>query len=111
MWPFKSKSRRAPVTEIDIEQVEIDQQGRLCVTPASGDFEMVYREAKEVYWERERRFLFSPTPREMTYPEWFRQIGLAVEYQYGVRLRATGRTQWVGVSEPLRAEMSPSDRS
>ena len=111
MWPFKSKSKRATVTEIDIEQVEIDQQGRLCVTPASGDFEMVYREAMEVYWDREGRFLFSPTPREMTYPEWFRQIGLAVEYQYGVKLKATDRTRWVAVPEPLRAEMSARDRS
>ncbi|MFN3536598.1 MAG: hypothetical protein ACK4Y4_04045 [Brevundimonas sp.] len=110
MWPFKTKSRRTAAREIDIEQVEIDRQGRLCITPASGDFEMVYREAMEVYWNREGRFLFSPTPREMTYPEWFRQIGLAVEYQYGIRLRATGRTRWVGVSEPLRADVSAHDR-
>lgn len=111
MWPFKSKSRRAQVTDIDIEQVEIDHQGRLCVTPASGDFEMVYREAMEVYWDREGRFLFSPTPRDMTCPDWFRQIVLAVEYQYGVRLRKTGRTRWVDIPEPLRAEMSATDQS
>ncbi|MBA4000792.1 hypothetical protein [Brevundimonas sp.] len=110
MWPFKTKSRRAAAREIDIEEVEIDQQGQLCVTPASGDFEMVYREAMEVYWDRERRRLFSPTPREMTYPEWFRQIVLAVEHQYGVKLKATGRTRWVGVPDPLRAEMSANDR-
>lgn len=108
MWPFKSKSKPAPVTDIDIKQVEIDQQGRLCVTPASNEFEMVYREAMEVYWDRDRRFLFSPMPREMTYPQWFRQILLAVEYQYGVRLKVTNRTQWVGISESLRAEMSTS---
>ena len=76
------------------------------MTPAAGDFEMVYREAMEVYWDRDCRFLFSPTPREMTYPQWFRHIILAVEYQYGLRLKVTDRTLWVGVSEPLRAQMS-----
>jgi len=108
MWPFKRRSKRMPV--IDIEQVEIEQQGRLCVTPASGDFEMVYREAMEVYWDRDQRFLFSPIPREMTYPQWFSQIVLAVEYQNGVKLALTEHTRWIGVSESLRAEMSTTPR-
>jgi hypothetical protein len=80
------------------------------VTPASNDFEMVYREAMVVCWDRDRRFLFSPIPREMTYPQWFRQIILAVEYQYGARLNVTDLTRWVGVSQPLRAEMTAPHR-
>tara|TARA_R110002051_G_scaffold153090_1_gene225649 strand:- start:761 stop:1096 length:336 start_codon:yes stop_codon:yes gene_type:complete len=108
MWPFKRKPKRASVTDIAIDQVEIDHQGRLCVTPASNDFEMVYREAMGVYWDRNQRFLFSPIPHEMTYPQWYKQIVLAVIYQYGVRLNLTDQTRWVGISEHLRTEMSES---
>lgn len=106
MWPFKRKATRTSAANIEVRLIEIDLKGRLCVTPASNDFEMVYREAMEVRWDRDGRFLFSPVPKEMTYTQWFRQIALAVDYQFGMKLRVTGRTQWLSISEPVRAEMS-----
>jgi len=106
MWPFKRKSKRSSVADIEIVHIEIDNQGRLCVKPASGDFEMVYRQAMEVYWDRNQKFLFSPTPKEMTYPQWFTQIVLAIFYEYGVKLRVTQQTQWANVSPSVRAEIS-----
>jgi len=89
----------------EIIRVEIDRQGRLCVTPRSGDFDLVYRAAMEVYWDRERKCLHSPIPREWTYPMWFRQIVAAVADEFGVRLSLSGETLWVNVPDALRAEM------
>jgi hypothetical protein len=51
----------------------------------------------EVYWEESSGTLYSPTPREGTYGDWFRQILVAVKDEYGVKLKLTQLTKWIDV--------------
>ena len=94
------------MTEDHIVSVEIDGDGKLCVTPAKEDFALIYRAAMEVGWDRIRRCLVSPQPREWTYPMWFRQILAAAADEYGVRLRLTPETLWTHIPDEVRLEMS-----
>lgn len=94
------------MTEDRIVSVEIDGEGRLCVTPQNEDFASIYRAAMEVGWDPVRRCLVSPVPREWTYPMWFRQILAAAADEYGVRLTLMPETIWRNVSTSERLEMS-----
>jgi len=89
-----------------IVSVEIDGEGRLCVTPQNEDFASIYLAAMEVGWDPVRRCLVSPVPREWTYPMWFRQILAAAADEYGVRLTLMPETIWRNVSTSERLEMS-----
>jgi hypothetical protein len=87
-----------------ITEVEIDGSGRLLVTPGSERFPYIYREAMEVGWNAEGRFLFSPRPRQWSYLDWFRQILGAARTQ-GCDLRVSDATQWRNVPADLVAQM------
>ena len=88
----------------DIAQVKIDEAGRLCVVPASSSFPYIYREAMEVHWDNEGRFLYSPKPREWSYVRWFQQILAAAKEQACV-LEVTSATEWSAIPGGLRAEL------
>ncbi|MGY1426495.1 hypothetical protein [Lysobacter sp. A289] len=91
--------------EIDqVATVEIDQEGRLHIVPATQEFPYVYREAMEVSWDPARRTLNSPVPREWSYGRWFRQI-LAASSAQGVQLAIGPGTQWVNVPDSVRVEV------
>jgi len=94
------------MTEDRIVSVEIDGEGRLCVTPQNEDFASIYRAAMEVGWDPVRSCLVSPVPCEWTYPMWFRQILAAAADEYGVRLTLMPETIWRNVSMSERLEMS-----
>ena len=94
------------MTEDRIVSVEIDGDGKLCVTPATKDFALIYRAAMEVGWDPIRRCLISPQPREWSYSMWFRQILAAAADEYGVRLRLTPETIWTHIPDEVRLEMS-----
>jgi hypothetical protein len=64
----------------------------------------------EVGWDAEIGRLFSPKPREWTYPRWFRQILTAVADECGVLLRLAPTTIWSGISESLRSEIEAVER-
>jgi hypothetical protein len=88
-----------------IAQIEIDAAGRLCLTPAAGEFEHIYRAATQVYWDKKGRFLYSPKPIEWTYVEWFKQIVAATKGEYGCDLRITGSTQWKEIPSELKEQL------
>lgn len=94
------------MSEDHIVSVEIDGDGKLCVTPATKEFPLIYRAAMEICWDPGRRCLVSPEPREWTYPMWFRHVIAAAADEYGVRLRLTPETIWTNVSDEVRVEMS-----
>lgn len=94
------------MTEDRIASVEIDADGKLCVTPATQDFALIYRAAMEVHWDPVRGCLVSPMPREWTYATWFRRILTAAADEYGVRLMLTPETVWIHVSDDARLEIS-----
>lgn len=84
--------------EAAIAEVGLDEEKRVFVRPAEGDFEYVYRAAMEVYWDRPSRRLSHPRPpRDWTPAQWFQQIVAAVAEEYGLRLKLTAKTTWVDV--------------
>ena len=92
--------------EVDITEIGMDGERRVFVRPASGDFEQVYRAAMEVYWDRSSRRLTHPrAPRDWTPVQWFHQIVDAVAGEYGVHLRLTDGTTWVGIPSEMRSEI------
>jgi hypothetical protein len=50
--------------EDSIEEIGIDDEGRLYIKPASQTFPLIYREAMEVHWNSERRCLYGAKPRK-----------------------------------------------
>jgi hypothetical protein len=98
------------MTDDEIESVEIRGDGRLFVKPASQNFSLIHRAALEVRWDPAARSLFSPKPREWTYPMWFGQIVAAAATEYGVHLLLTERTQWVNVPDALQSEIADPTR-
>ena len=89
-----------------IAEVGIDDQRRVFVRPAAGDFEYVYRVAMEVYWDRATRRLSHPRPpRTWTPVQWFQQIIGAVADEYGVQLKLTDDTLWSNVPVDVQAQI------
>ena len=84
-----------------IVQVGLDGRGRLYVKPESTMFPYIYREAMEVSWDAEGRYLCGPEPPRAhleTRPWWFRQI-LAAAKEQGVELLVRSETSWHNVSD------------
>lgn len=94
--------------EQQIAEVEIDAEGRLWVRPTVADpaYVHVYRAGMEVSWDEDRRGFYSPTPREWSHADWFRQIVAAVRGELGVALRIGPDTVWCDVPETVRAEIA-----
>ncbi len=68
----------------EIAEVGFDEQGRLYVMPVTVTFPYVYREAMEVAWDDEGRYLCAPPPpRSQLAPVgwWLRQIFAAAKAQ------------------------------
>lgn len=86
-------------------EVGIDDQQRVFVRPASGDFEHIYRAAMEVYWDPATGRLSHPAPRNWTPIQWFRQIIAATADEYGIHLELTDETIWSNVPADLRSEI------
>jgi hypothetical protein len=93
-----------------IASVEIDDTGRLLVVPSYKTFPLIYREAAEVHWDVARQALYSPKPREWTYPMWFRHI-LEVAASCHVLLCVTPETQWRNIDSELQAKLLEVARS
>lgn len=99
------------VLEIDIAEVGIDELGRTLVRPSKGDFDMVYRAAMEVYWDKASRTLSHPNPpRDWTAVHWYRQIVAAVADEYNLALRLTARTVWTNVPAEMRQKIEEGMR-
>ncbi len=82
-----------------IAKVAIDSEGRLQIFPTSNTYPMIYREAVEVHWDSDGRFLYSPKPREWTYLHWFQHI---IDIAGGLELSPD--TMWTNVPDELRRE-------
>lgn len=91
--------------EDKINEVGIDADGRLYVTPSSAAFPQIWRSAAQVHWDAAQGRLFSPKPRQWTYVDWFSQIIWVAADEYRIWLRLTPETAWSNVSDELRARM------
>lgn len=94
------------VTVDIISEVGISEDGGLYVRPSSAAFEHIWRAAMEVNWDPERRRLFGPKPRTLTYCQWFTQIVTAAADEYGTQLQLTLQTDWANTPDTVRAEIT-----
>ena len=90
------------MVEDRIAEIGIDHDARLYVRPTGHTFPYIYQAAMEVGWDPVRGVLFSPRPRDWSYPDWFRQILAAVADEYGVRLSVGPEAIWTNVPDELR---------
>jgi hypothetical protein len=65
---------------------------------------MIYREAVEVHWDSDGRFLYSPKPREWTYFDWFTHI-LKTADPEAKELKITNETKWKSIPVELKKEI------
>jgi len=91
------------ITDI-IKIIGIDDEGRLYVTPLSQSLPMIYREAVDVHWNKEKKHLYSPKPRKWNYVQWYEQIISAAKLQ-GVSLVLSEETEWKNIPEELMNEI------
>lgn len=88
-----------------IEAIGIDHRGSLWLRPSTSTFPYIYREAMEVQWDAARSSLYSPTPRDWSYVEWFARIRAAAR-EHGVDLVLVAATRWHGVDPDLQKAFS-----
>ena len=93
-----------------IEEIGVDELGRLYVMPRSRAFPYIYREAMEVHWEPIRRFLYAPLPprADLQAPRWWFQRILAAAEKQSCHLRIVPETRWHNVSIQQRSEFESS---
>ena len=84
-----------------IESLGISEDGSLWLKPAKAKFPFIYLEAMEVHWDEQRSRLYSPEPREWSYPDWAKQI-LAAARGQGVELVLGPSTDWTNIDPKLR---------
>jgi len=89
-----------------IAALEIDASGRLRIYPAKEEFVLIYRTATEIHWDKNGRFLYSPTPREWSYLDWFNHIINVIEVECYCRLTITIDTNWTNIDEGLKKQIS-----
>lgn len=82
---------RDPISEIGIDDLD-----RLYVVPKTKKFPYIYREAMEIHWDENGRFLFAPAPprSQLAAPVWWFQRILAAAREQGCELCFTEATRW-----------------
>lgn len=88
-----------------IVKIEIDESGRLLITPDTERFTMIYRSAAEVHWDNKMNSLYSPKPREWSHLDWYKHIVSLIVTDCNCRLLITELTEWINVPEDLKNEI------
>lgn len=83
-----------------IDEVGIDEDGKLYLHPHSQSFPLIYREGVEVHWNPAKKHLHSPIPRIWSYPDWFSHI-----MSTAGSLRLSDDTKWANISPEQRSSM------
>ncbi|NHF60180.1 hypothetical protein FK220_012565 [Flavobacteriaceae bacterium TP-CH-4] len=93
-----------------IVKVEIDNSGRLHVTPEKSKFTHIYRTATEVHWENDKRSLYSPKPRDWSYLDWFLHIIGVARTECLTELKVNGNTEWINITTELKNEITKAQQ-
>jgi hypothetical protein len=93
------------MTKEKIIEVGIDEKGRLYIKPETKTFEFIWRDASEVGWDDKEKVLYSPKPKEWTYYDWYRQIIMGTNGEYGCQLVLTDKTQWTNIPSELKNQI------
>lgn len=90
-----------------ISCIEIIDSGDLLITLESGgkpDYQHVYREAREVYWDNLKNGFTSPVPRKWSYFDWFKHI-CEVTKEIGINLQLTEKTEFSNTSKEFKSSI------
>ena len=92
---------------ISIDKVSVQKDGKLRIYPqvASSDYQYIYREACEVYWDQSEKCFYSPVPREWDYKKWFSQIVCVARTGLGIILNLTQNTEFISDEPEFKADM------
>lgn len=105
-----AESRPEHMATIPIAYVVLDEDGRMQVYPDvpadDPGYKYIYRDATGVRWDNRKRCLYGGIPRQFSHQDWFEAIRDAVEREYGDNLVLTKLTEWVNISDELRANLS-----
>jgi hypothetical protein len=88
----------------NIQEIKIDDSGRLCITPEKEKVAIVFMAEMEVSWDVKGSFLYSPKPREWSYFDWYLQI-LAAAKECNCQLSLTDKTSWVDIPIALKEQI------
>ena len=93
--------------KISIDKVSVQEDGKLRIYPhiVSPDYQYIYREASEVYWDNNLECFYSPVPREWDYKRWFGQIVSVVRSGFGIILDLSRKTEFISDNPEFKADM------
>ncbi|PTY38432.1 hypothetical protein BGP77_12025 [Saccharospirillum sp. MSK14-1] len=92
----------------EISKIEILENGEMYLVLSSGgkeEYHNIYREAAEVYWDRERKAFKAPTPRKWSHVDWYKHIVSVAASGLRLSLQVSDNTIWVNVPEPTKSEI------
>lgn len=91
--------------EIEITEIVVLESGEIRVTPIfnwNDIFQFIYRTATGVVWNEASQSFMSPTPREWSLFDWYKNIVGSVVSEMGVLLKVTPNTKWHNVPQELQ---------
>lgn len=94
-----------------ISKVEIDDSGKLHLTPEKTKFSLIYRTATEVHWDNNKKTLYSPKPREWSYFDWFLHIIGVAKTECWTELRLTDETEWINIPDELKNKITQAQHN
>ena len=93
---------------VAVTKIRIDAVGRLHVVPAENPskmFRFIYRADMEVEWDEGERGFYTPTPRELSYADWYMNVLSAVQSEMGISLELDETTAWENVPPAVEREI------
>ena len=89
-------------------KIEIADTGELILClegTGNAGYQYVYREAKGVYWDNDKKGFKSTDPKNWSYSQWYRHIVDVVNSGLGVELKMGQNIEWVKVPEQDKNEI------
>jgi len=97
----------------NICSVEILDSDELIVVLESGgkpSYQLIYREAAEVYWDNDLKAFKSPAPRKWSNSDWYHHI-IKVARNCSISLLLTDKTTWVNVPSQVKVEICANENT
>ena len=97
-------SRQVKVTVDTIEEIGIEESGRIYIKPSRQVLLYIYRTATAVHWNESQAYLYSPIPIEFSYFDWYQMILTAAKEQ-GCELIVSDTTTFKNIPDKLQAQI------
>lgn len=94
------------MTTDNIKAISIDDEGKLRIYPSSTTYDNIHKSVAEVHWDAEDKFLYSPSPRDSSYLQWFIYIVFMINSKCGNLLIIDGKTEWMGFPEETKNQIT-----